>query len=240
MRVVHIFAGSLAIIAGYVAMYSRKGAITHRKSGLLFVTAMLIMATTGGLIAAWKGNEGSAIGAAMTLYFVITALTTVRPPAGWTSRLEVGLTFVAVATSLASLSWAFAALAAPDHRWKGLPPFPFFMFGIVGLLATAGDIRILRTAPLKGGRRLARHLWRMCWAMWIAAGSFFFGQAKVIPEPIRKPFLLAIPVLAVFVTMFYWLWRVRVRRSLRGIVDTSAPEAVRVAPRTDLAVTLGS
>jgi hypothetical protein len=48
--------------------------------------------------------------------------------------------------------------------------------------------------------------------------SFFLGQAKVIPKPIRIPALLALPVLAVLVTLFYWLWRVRIRRSLRGIV----------------------
>jgi hypothetical protein len=40
----------------------------------------------------------------------------------------------------------------------------------------------------------------------------------VIPKPIRIPALLAVPVLAVLVTLLYWLWRVRVRRTLRGIV----------------------
>jgi len=36
-------------------------------------------------------------------------------------------------------------------------------------------------------------------------------------------------VLAVLVTMFYWLWRVRIRRSLRGIVRIrSAETAERV------------
>ena len=52
--------------------------------------------------------------------------------------------------------------------------------------------------------------------------SFFIGQAKVIPEPIRIPGLLALPVLAVLLTMFYWLWRIRMRRNMRGIVGFSA------------------
>ena len=59
----------------------------------------------------------------------------------------------------------------------------------------------------------------------IAALSFFIGQAKVFPEPIRIRPLLALPVLVVLVTMFYWLWRVRIRRSLRGLVGVFAPEA---------------
>ena len=65
----------------------------------------------------------------------------------------------------------------------------------------------------------------MSFALFIAALSFFIGQAKVIPEPFRIMPLLALPVLAVLVTMFYWLWRVRFRRSLRGIVVARARQA---------------
>jgi cobalamin synthase len=73
---------------------------------------------------------------------------------------------------------------------------------------------------------VARHLWRMCFALFVAALSFFIGQAKVIPKPIRIYPLLALPVPAVLVTMFYWLWRVRFRRSLRGIVGGSRGTAL--------------
>ena len=65
----------------------------------------------------------------------------------------------------------------------------------------------------------------MCFALFIAALSFFIGQAQVIPKPIRIMPLLALPVLAVLLTMLYWLWRIRVRRSLRGIVRIGAAEA---------------
>ena len=56
--------------------------------------------------------------------------------------------------------------------------------------------------------------------------SFFFGQAKVIPEPIRIMPLLGLPVLAVLVTMIYWLWRIRVRKSLRGLTRNSPLEVI--------------
>ena len=86
-----------------------------------------------------------------------------------------------------------------------------------GVLASVGDVRMLRSGRLLGASRLARHLWRMSFALFIAALSFLAGQAKVIPEPIRIPALLALPVLAVLATMLYWLWRVRIRRTFRGI-----------------------
>jgi hypothetical protein len=226
--VVHIVAGSLALLAGYVALFAAKGALVHRKSGMLFVYAMLVMAITGATIAAVRGNEGSAIGGMMTCYFVTTALTTVRQPSGWSRRMDVLLMVTALAIALVSLTLGILTVASPTKRWDGLPPFPFFMFGIVGLLAVVGDARVLRAGALTGAPRLTRHLWRMCWSLWIAAGSFFFGQAKVIPKPIRIPALLALPVLLIFVVMFYWLWRVRIRRSFRGIVRVGAAGAARL------------
>ncbi|MDP9179520.1 MAG: hypothetical protein M3O61_17745, partial [Gemmatimonadota bacterium] len=97
-------------------------------------------------------------------------------------------------------------------------------------LGGAGDLRMLRSGPLRGARRIARHLWRMCFALFIAALSFFIGQSKVIPEPIRILPLLALPVLAVLVTMFYWLWRVRIRRNLRGIIRKGVPDVAVITP----------
>lgn len=65
----------------------------------------------------------------------------------------------------------------------------------------------------------------MSFALFIAALSFFIGQARVFPQPIRILQLLALPVLAVLVTTLYWMWRIRIRRSFRGIVHVGAAEA---------------
>jgi len=73
-----------------------------------------------------------------------------------------------------------------------------------------------------------------CTALLIAAFSFFLGQAKVIPKPIRIFPLLLIPPLVVLATLLYWLWRVRVRQSLRGGVVASSNAVVEayLAPRS--------
>jgi len=54
-----------------------------------------------------------------------------------------------------------------------------------------------------------------------------FGIEAVAGGGSRKGILalLAVPVVAVPLTMFYWLWRVRVRRTLRGMALASAPDA---------------
>jgi uncharacterized membrane protein len=224
---VHILLGILGLISGYVALYTAKGGKLHRKSGRLFVYAMLPMAFLGLLIAAVRG-VAPALNipvALLTAYLVVTALTTVRPPAAGARWLNLGALLMALAVGLAFLTFGLQAVANGGTK-NGIPSFPFFMFAVVALLASAGDLRMMRSGPLQGASRLARHLWRMCFALFIAALSFFIGQAKVLPQSVRIPGLLALPVLAVLATMFFWLWRVRRKRTLRGFVGVSAPQGV--------------
>jgi hypothetical protein len=230
--VVHIAAGALGILFGFVALYASKGAPLHRRAGMVFCCAMLTMCVVGGTMAAMRGVAPAAnVPAAMlTAYLVVTGLTTVRQPFAASRAVHVGGMLVALAIAVTTLRFGIEAMANGGSR-KGMPAFPFFLFGIVGSLASLGDARLLRSGPLRGAYRLTRHLWRMSFALLIAAMSFFFGQAKVIPKPIRIPALLALPVLAVLGTMLYWLWRVRIKRTLRGLIGVGAPEPVRAAGR---------
>jgi hypothetical protein len=52
----------------------------------------------------------------------------------------------------------------------------------------------------------------MGFAMFVATGSFFLGQADELPEAIRIVPLLALPVLATLVFTPYWLVKVLRRR----------------------------
>jgi hypothetical protein len=182
---------------------------------------MLTMCTMGGILAI-AHNAAPSINlpaALITGSMVITGLTTVRPVSSVTRGLDLFATLVTLSVGLVNITYAVQAFANGGTR-DGIPAFPFVLFGTAGILATIGDVRIMRSGPLRGTRRVARHLWRMSFALLVAALSFFIGQAKVIPKPIRIMPLLAMPLLAVIVTMFYWMWRVRVRHSLRNLTQT--------------------
>jgi uncharacterized membrane protein len=234
---IHILAGGVALACGYTALYAAKGGRLHRKSGMLFVCAMCAMCVGGFVLAALGNNNWTSVNASaavMTLYLVITSLTTIRPPASGARWLAVGAMLVAFVVGAANLNFGFEALATGGRR-NGVPAFPFFMFGLVGLLGSAGDLRMIRSAAQSGRPRLLRHLWRMSFALFIAAMSFFFGQAKVIPEPLRIMPLLVVPVLAVLLTMIYWVWRARVGRRLLDLVSAGPRQAAALvvppAPR---------
>jgi uncharacterized membrane protein len=228
--VVHAVAAALGLVLGSVALYATKGATLHRKSGILFVYAMLTMALTGTAMAAFKANAGNMIAGVLTAYLVVTALTTVRPPTAGVRRVEIGLMLVALALGATAVALGLDALTSPRGTRGGIPFPVFFMFGTVALLSGIGDVRMIRAGGIRGVPRLTRHLWRMCYALWIAAASFFLGPrarvAKILPEVLITPALLALPVVAVLVVMFYWLWRVRRGRPFRGVVGAGVIEAI--------------
>jgi hypothetical protein len=211
---IHIAAGGLALILGAVALLVKKGGTIHRRSGLLFVCAMLVM----GITAAMLGNVG---GGLMTVYFVVTALTTVRPVSPWTRGVNVAALLFAVGFAFVTVLAGVEAFNSPGGSRNGVPFPMFFFLATVTALAAMGDVRILRFGMPRGGPRLARHLWRMCFALFIAAGSFFSIRervAKILPEPFTSGPMRVLPILLVFGAMFYWLWRVRSRRPLPVVV----------------------
>ena len=219
---IHIAAGGLAMVLGAVALSVRKGGTLHRRSGLLFVYAMLVMGFSASVLGFLRSpTDGNVFAGLMTAYFVGTALTTVRPVSPWTRRINAAALTVVIGLALGSIVGGVKAFNNPGLSPGGVPSRMIgvmsFILATVMTLAAAGDVRILRSGLPQGGRRLARHLWRMCFALFIAAGSFFSIRervAKILPEPLTAGPVRALPILLIFGAMFYWLWRVRARPAL--------------------------
>src|SRR5688572_20667915 len=113
MLLIHIGAGGLGLLSGYVALSATKGAALHRKTGLFFVCVMLTMAVTGMMISALRGvapaiNIPTAL---LTSYLVITSLLTVRPPAADSRRLAIAAMLFGLAIGVACVAFAIAAIA---------------------------------------------------------------------------------------------------------------------------------
>ena len=210
----HILAGALGLATGFFALSVSKGSDRHRASGRLFVAAMLAMAVSGTAIAAFQGVAPAInIPAAMvTAYLLVTAFTTVRPRTGAMHRLDRAAMRVALVTAGLCVISAVVTVAR-GGRGSGMA-FPLVIFATVAFFAARGDARMLRLDVLEPTSRLRRHLWRMCAALFIAAGSFFLGQADEFPAALRIPSLLAIPAFTPLLAMVYWLRRVRKHNGL--------------------------
>ena len=100
---IHVAAGGLALVLGTVALLTKKGRTVHRRSGLLFVCAMLVMGASASILGFRKSpTDGNVFAGLMTAYFVGTAWTTVRPVTPWTRRTNAAALTVVVAISAAS------------------------------------------------------------------------------------------------------------------------------------------
>jgi hypothetical protein len=90
-----------------------------------------------------------------------------------------------------------------------------FMSSVI-LFAGLGDLRMF-VRGISGRRRIARHLWRMCFGWFIATGSFFLGQQQVFPAWLRGSPVLLVPALLPLGLLIFWLVRVRFTNAYKRI-----------------------
>lgn len=228
---IHIVAGGLAILLGTLALSVKKGGSLHRRAGLLFALTMLVMGTTAGLLGFSRSGrltDGNILGGLMVAYFVGTAMIAVRRELRWARPFHFAALTIASVLAIVYFTNARAAFHSPGRSLNGVPFGALVFFATVMILAALGDIRVIRRGMLRGGQRLARHLWRMCFALFIAAGSFFSIRsrvARVLPEPFTTGTMRALPILLVFIVMFYWLWKVR-SRSTPGVAGVRQDKVI--------------
>ena len=220
----HVATGLVALAAGFVAIAVRKGSTWHRRSGRVFLYAMLATGFAAMGIAVYQGNPGNT-GGALIVYLVFTAFTAVKPLDGAGRRVDIALMVLALTIAAVGYASGFTALGRPGNHIDGVPAGMMFFLATVVLLAAIGDARMIRAGGIQGTRRLARHLWRMSFGLFIASGSFLIGQMKFIPAQIRiVPLIVALAV-SPLVMLLYWMWRVRLKQNLRGLMTAKPMEA---------------
>jgi hypothetical protein len=212
---IHIAGGLLALPAGTVAVAARKGGRLHARAGTLFFGSMLVLGVTAAMLEPFRTPPGSPVGGIMVCYFVVTSWVAARRRDGTTGRFEV--IACAAALGLAALmAWGgFTGATTP----AGSGP----VFALAGLCLLAGllDLNAILRAKLTPAQRIARHLWRMCFAFFIATGSFFLGQQDVLPASVRGSPVLFVLAFAPFAVMAFWLVRVRIGKRFRPALAAS-------------------
>lgn len=208
--ILHIGGGSIGMLSGATALLVRKGSPLHRLAGNVFFGSMLTMSGIGACVASFlpKPDRGSLVMGIFTFYLVASAWMTVRRKEGSVGIFEKLALFVVLACAVADLTFGLQALKSPTGTLDGNPPALFFVFGSVMAFTAAGDLRMILCDGISGAQRIARHVWRMCFALFVATGSFFLGQQKVMPAFMHGSPILVVLGVAPLPFMIFWLCRV--------------------------------
>ena len=208
---IHIAAGGAAILAGAVALAVRKGGRLHRRAGQVFSAAMLVMAAAATLLAFQLQDWPNLPGGLFAFYLVLTGWAALARNRGRAARAnEAGLVIGGAAAS-AALLLAVQANATASGTIAGKPAAMFAFVAALAAFALCLDIDMLRHRAPTRARWLSRHIWRMGTALFIATGSFFMGQQKVMPVWLQGSPALFILALAPLVLMIVWMVRTAIR-----------------------------
>jgi uncharacterized membrane protein len=215
--VLHVGTGMVALAAGTVALFARKGSYLHCRAGTVFVGAMVVMATFAAYLAiAVPGQVVNLFIASFTLYLVATSWMAVRRKectAGLAERIAL---FIAIClwTPFAILSFQLATGLQPFFNstvpLKGPVLIAIYTFTAVLTIAAIGDGQVVLFGGTSGAPRIARHLWRMCFALTLTTGSAFTnGFSRLLPGPHHVPPIFFIPQFLPLGLLIFWIIRVR-------------------------------
>jgi hypothetical protein len=232
LLLLHIIAGTLGMLSGFVAVFLLKGSRRHGLAGNVFVIAMLCLSASGAILAVMKSQPGNILGGTLTFYLVATAWMTARRRDGQPGIFDWGALLVVLAVAACQLTFGVEAASSQTGLKYGYPPWPYFFMGSVALLAATGDVRILVRRGISGTPRIARHLWRMCFALFIAASSIFLARQQIFPALMRKTGALVLLSFLPLILMIFWLVRVRFTKAYeRKTVPLTINSASGVAIR---------
>lgn len=191
MLIFHIIAGSLVLLFGIGSLTFSKGKKLHRQSGNLFFLSLNLMAGSAMFL------SDDPIVPLTSMYFAATAWAIVIRPEKKTGFFEI-IAFITISI-LTARYFIVATSTAPSFMST-----MFYIFGSVSLLATILDLNMIIRGGLSGAHRIARHLWRMCYALSGAVLSFAANTADTWPEFIN-PYA---PNLILIALIIFWLIRV--------------------------------
>lgn len=195
----HLGAGMVVSLAGFMALVVRKGAITHILVGRVFTAGMAIVCATGLWMSISRQIMFTLLLSIFAAHLVITGWAAARqdsPVARW----------VESNSATASLLLLFACAAAawhvalqPSGQLDGLPYPAFLMLGGFSLLLWHGDFGCRKQLTRK--RRLVRHGGRLATAQLMGLSIFAFGNSQILPSTWRTPSVLLTPI-GLYVVLF--------------------------------------
>lgn len=207
----HIAGGSLSLLSMLIPLVTRKGGVTHRRAGWVFVAGMTLVSITALLLAGtrWATDltpRGREAGAFLFFVSILTAtnvssgIRVLRAKARTTSSRhpwDLGLPALLTASSIAG---AAHGLNTGNHL--------FTAFSVVGLLAGGGNLTYWLTPPTHPMHWWFEHMSSMLGACIAATTAFAVVNANNVGLQTFSlivwlaPSVIGVPTIAIW-TRYY-------------------------------------
>jgi hypothetical protein len=212
--ILHICGGSVGLISGAAALVVRKGERPHRWFGNAFFGSMLTMGAMATVLGMMIPDRGNVPGGMFTAYLVATGWATVRRSGVKPGLFEYGALLLALAAAGVAVMFAVEAATSATGLLDRKPAPLYAIFACLAGFAVILDVKVILRPTLGAKQRIARHIWRMCAALFFASGSFFLGQQQVMPLWVQGSPLLIAPAIAPLMLMIFWLIRIQFKSRL--------------------------
>ncbi|MDO8905815.1 hypothetical protein [Hydrogenophaga sp.] len=198
----HILAGVTALGAAGAALVTVKGAAWHRRAGLIYVLAMLLVTLTTLALVLMRPNLFLFVIGIFSFYLVFTGWRAAAQRDG-RPRLCDHLAGATMAlTGVAMLAKGALQLFATG----GAQPVILLVFGSIGLSLALSDWRDWLRGPITGKARVARHLTRM-----LAGTIATITAAVVVNLSFLPPLIVWLGPTVLITPLIIW-WNARVLR----------------------------
>jgi Predicted membrane protein (DUF2306) len=219
LRLIHIAAGTIALVLAPLAMLTVKGGRAHRRWGKIYFWAMAVVAATAVVMALWRPQIFLALLAVFSFYMAFAGYRTLsrkRPAQGqgptaldWTAAL---------ATFAVSGAMALLGLIRPSAAWERLGIVPV-VFGVLGMILAGLDIGRFLRPPADRNAWWFAHMGGMLGSYIATVSAFSVVNFTFLPTAIRWlwPTVIGTPLIALWVTYY----RIRFRRAPAARIEAA-------------------
>lgn len=207
LLILHIAAGSIALLTAVLALVTAKGGANHIRTGRVYALAMTGVFLTALPLAALGADTFLLFIAVFSFYMVFAGWRFARnrrgraQPVDWLAVTAMSL------TGLGMAGYAVILAAAGDSQWITMTLFGFIALG----LATVDGLFYRRQRP-PGPRRIARHLTNMLAGTIATITAVLVVNVQLAAAP-WLPWIL--PTIVITPLIVWWNQRVLRRRSVQ-------------------------
>ncbi len=205
LLIIHIGAGSLALLTAAFAVFTAKGQTNHVRSGRVYAIAMTLVFLTAVPLSLLGADLFLLLIAFFSFYLVFAGWRFARNRRGGPHPVDWTATGLMTVTGLGMGAYALVLAAAGDSQWVTMT-----IFAIIAIALGVADAFYHRLRRATGGRRIARHLTNML------AGTIATVTAVLVVNVDTNPAWLAWILPTVLMTPLIVWWNIRLRKQYQA------------------------